>query len=285
MIIIADSGSTKTDWVLAAPGGDIIQQIKTEGINPVHQNEDDILHTLTCMSSMVQPTASEAAIEAILFYGSGLRPEYQPLLTRLLARHFQLSTGAAQAEGDLLGAARALCGHGEGIACILGTGANSCLYDGRHIVQNTPPMGYILGDEGSGAVLGRNLLNALYKGLLPTALREDFEKEMHTDLADVIAHVYRQPLPNRYLASLTPFIARHLSDCPALSQMLIESFQLFIRRNIAPYQHPHLPLSATGSIAHYYHAELSQAASLEGYRLGHVVKAPIEGLIAFHTGQ
>ena len=277
MILIADSGSTKTDWVLAGTkteGSRVVERLQTEGINPFHQSEEQIAAILS--SLQVGP------VSRVFFYGSGLRPEFRQPMQQALATAFHLDAEAVEAESDLLGAARALCGHEEGIACILGTGANSCLYDGRQIVANTPPLGYILGDEGSGAVLGRNFLNAIYKGLLPEALKEQFESECAMTMADVVDRVYRQPMPNRWLASLSLFIYKQLPRYPELSQMVVDTFRQFLRCNVAAYGRADLPFSAIGSIAWYYQAELAHAASLECMRLGKVQKSPMDGLLDFH---
>ena len=157
-VLIADSGSTKTDWAFMG------QRISTQGINPFHQDEDTIRRILK-EELLPQLTSDIIHLKSILFYGSGVRPELEEKMQRLLREAFPQAE-YIEAHGDLLGAAYALCGNQEGIACILGTGANSCLYDGQQIVKNTPPMGYILGDEGSGAVLGVRFLNALYKNRL-----------------------------------------------------------------------------------------------------------------------
>ena len=277
MKLIADSGSTKTDWVLLNSDGTTESRLHTEGINPVHQREADIRAILsTLLASLHAPLTS------IHFYGSGLRPELVPAMRSLLAEVFAVDAEAVEAESDLLGAARALCGRSEGVACILGTGANSCLYDGRRIVQNTPALGYILGDEGSGAVLGRNLLNALYKGLLPKELKQLFEEEMQLTMAQVIERVYRQPLANRWLASLTPFISRHKEQYGQLSMLVVDAFADFLRRNVQPYGRPDLPLSATGSIAWHFQTELAHAASLLTLRVGRVEQSPLEGLVRYH---
>ena len=183
-----------------------------------------------------------------------------------------------EAHSDLLGAARALCGKSEGLACILGTGANSCLYDGHRIIANTPPLGYILGDEGSGAVLGRRFLNALYKGHLGNETKAAFEAGMQLSLSDVIDRVYRQPLPNRWLASLSPFIHSHL-DNPDVEALVVDNFSAFIARNIEPYRRRDLPLQAVGSIAYYYRDQLCQAAKQAGYAVGKVLRSPLDGLL------
>ena len=207
-ILIADSGSTKTEWDLDG------LRIKTQGINPFHQ-DDDTIRAILCDELLPQLyshcSVSEFSSLKVSFYGSGVRPELEEKIVRLLSEAFP-EAKQIDAHSDLLGAAIALCGHSEGIACILGTGANSCLFDGQRIVKNTPPMGYVLGDEGSGAVLGIRFLNALYKDRLPHTILSDFEAYIGMNLAQVIDRVYRQPLANRWLASLSEFIHAHMDE-------------------------------------------------------------------------
>lgn len=264
-LLLADSGSTKTAWALGT------DRFSTQGINPFHQNEDTILAILR---DELLPQLEAARVGEVQFYGSGVRPELEPKMEALLRQCF---TGAirVEAHSDLLGAARALCGRHEGIACILGTGSNSCLFDGEKIVKNTPPLGYILGDEGSGAVLGLRFLNALYKGRLSQTLKTDFEQTMQMTLPQVIDRVYRQPLANRWLASLSPFIHARLSD-PDVETIVVENFRDFIRRNIAPYNRKDLAINAVGSVAHFYKQQLAQAVETEGYTLGIIVRSPLE---------
>lgn len=278
MILIADSGSTKTDWCVA-DGGSVMCSVSTQGINPFHQDEQTISsilrdELLTAEGNVVKD------ISQVYFYGSGCREECVPMMTRVLADAFP-EAEQIEAQSDLLGAARAVCGAGEGVACILGTGANSCLYDGCRIVMNTPPLGYILGDEGSGAVLGRLFINALYKGALPAAVLSDFEHETGLTMADVIRRVYREPLANRFLASFAPFVHRHLS-LPAVRAIVVDNFRMFFRRNVVQYGRPDLPVGAIGSIACHFSAELSEAARAEGFTMGRIKKSPMEGLVEYH---
>ena len=276
MKLIADSGSTKTDWALV-DGKELVETLHTQGINPIHQSENDVR---TILRNELLPQLAGREVQEIHFYGSGVRPTEEALMQRLL----QEATGAQQVEAksDLLGAARGLCNYSEGIVCILGTGANSGYYDGKRIVMNTPPLGYILGDEGSGAVLGIRLLNGLYKGLLPHELREEFESEYDLSLTEVINQVYRQPMPNRFLASLSPFVHRHL-HVPAISELVISNFQDFIHRNIIPYEKPNIPLCAVGSIAFCYHEQLQKAAYREHLIFARVEKSPLQPLVYFHS--
>lgn len=270
--LIADSGSTKTDWALG------VKRLNTQGINPVHQDEDTIRRILR---DELLPQLADARVTEIAFYGSGVRPELEAKMQRLLGEIFP-SAMQIEAKSDLLGAARALCGHEEGIACILGTGANSCLFDGERIVSNTPSMGYILGDEGSGAVLGRQLLNRLYKNVLSDDIKALFEEEVGVKMSDVIERVYRQPLPNRWLASLSVFVHRHL-DKPGMEALVVDNFRDFINRNILAYHRPDLPISAVGSIAYFFKPQLEQAAKEKGYAIGRIVRSPLDALVEQDT--
>ena len=284
MILIADSGSTKTDWMLKHSAGDdshrVIARFQTQGINPIHMSDAQISsilngEALRALTLNLEGTPLDAGcISSIHFYGSGVRADQEERMVRLLGEAFGPSP-ATEAHSDLLGAARALCGRAEGLACILGTGSNSCLFDGSRIVANTPPLGYILGDEGSGAVLGKLFLNALYKGVIGSETKKAFEEENRMTLAEVIERVYRQPLPNRWLASLSPFIHSRLSD-PAVEALVTDSFSTFIARNIDPYRRRDLPINAVGSIAFYYKEQLCQAAAEAGYAVGRIVRSPLE---------
>lgn len=273
-ILIADSGSTKTEWDLDG------LRIKTQGINPFHQ-DDDTIRAILCDELLPQLyshcSVSEFSSLKVSFYGSGVRPELEEKIVRLLCEAFP-EAKQIDAHSDLLGAAIALCGHSEGIACILGTGANSCLFDGQRIVKNTPPMGYVLGDEGSGAVLGIRFLNALYKDRLPHTILSDFEAYIGMNLAQVIDRVYRQPLANRWLASLSEFIHAHMDE-PLIEALVVENFRDFLRYNVDPYGRRDLPVSALGSIAYYYQSQFLEALKSEGYTVGKILRGPLDGLV------
>lgn len=268
--IIADSGSTKTDWCVTN-GTDCLAMVKTEGINPFHQTEEAIEGIIR--NQLIPQLGDFSAPDSIEFYGAGCTKEKCPVMAALLGRVFG-GCGSITVDSDLLGAAKALCGNEEGIACILGTGANSCLYDGERIVQNVSPMGYIVGDEGSGAVIGKVFVGELYKGfhedLIPV-----FEAETGLDKAMIIQKVYREPMANRFLASLSLFIAKHIDDQPWLGEMITECFRNFFRKNISHYNRPDLPVNFVGSIAYNYRQQLKAAADMEGFILGKVIKAPL----------
>ena len=276
MKLIADSGSTKTDWCLTE-GGQTVRLMATQGMNPFHMGEGEIYEILT---GELRPQLGGAEPAEVYFYGSGCRDACLTLMETMLRRVFA-KAGTVCVGSDLLGAARALCARSGGIACILGTGSNSCLYNGESIVENTPPLGYILGDEGSGAVLGRCFAAALLRGLLPQALADAFAKETGLTAAEIIRRVYREPGANRFLASLTRFIHRHI-DSPELRRLAIDNFRSFFRLHVAPYRRPDLPVGVIGSVGYYFSAELSDAAEAEGITLGTVERSPLERLAAYH---
>ena len=291
MFLIADSGSTKTDWAIVTGASQPVV-LNTQGINPVHQSREEIVRilreefvSLMASNPEVQKLRSSAILTpqfplAVYFYGSGIRPEMESLMTVLLRETFPQAQ-TIEAHSDLLGAARALCGRNEGIASILGTGANSCLYDGKDIIEHTPALGYILGDEGSGAVLGKRFIHDLYGGLLSDNIRVMFEKETKLNLAEIIKRVYRQPLANRFLASLSEFITNHLDE-PEVRNVVIQNLIDFLRYHISPYHRQDLPVSFVGSIAWHYQDELREAADRLNYKLGTVLKTPLAGLIRYH---
>lgn len=287
MKLIADSGSTKTDWSVTS-GNNVALSVKTQGINPFHQPEDAILGILTDeLLPQIEPVVS--SISEIHFYGSGCNEANAAVMQALLSRVFSDGVSASGdgvrvfVYSDLLAAARAVCGTSPGIACIMGTGVNSCLYDGCSIAANTRPLGYILGDEGSGAVLGKLFLNALYKGFLPQDMVGEFEQWIGMSYQDIITRVYREPMANRFLAGIAPFIHDRI-DIPAVRGIVVDNFRNFFRRNVVQYGAASLPAGAVGSIAYFFRDELREAASLEGFTLSRVLRSPMDGLVAYHIG-
>ena len=297
MILIADSGSTKTDWLLLHSSNpllpnEVIATFHTQGITPIHQTAGDIRQILERellpqLSSFPRAKLINMGILehsllqniSIFFYGSGCTPEHVPMMKQLFIE--EMSPKTIEVHSDLMAAARALCQHDAGMACILGTGANSCLYDGEQIVQNTPALGYILGDEGSGSVLGRMFLNAIFKNPLFAAIRDEFLTTNKLTQADIIRKVYREPMANRWLASLSPFIHDHLSE-PVVRDLVIDNFRSFFRKNLRPYQRLDLPVHFVGSMAHHFSKQLEEAAQEEGFIMGHILQSPMEGLLTYH---
>ena len=267
--LIADSGSTKTDWILVCKNG-IEGRFSTQGINPVMLDEQHIVEILQCE---LLPHLDSIKIDAVDFYGAGCRGAQCDVVRSAL--HVVFGIERIAVDSDMLGAARALCGTEEGIVCILGTGSNSCLYDGQKIVENVSPLGFILGDEGSGAVLGKRLLGDMLKGQMPDVMVRLFAEEYGLTIDDIIRKVYREPMPNRFLASFAPFISHH-RDCAEIRNLVVDEFRRFFIRNVSKYRRKDLPVHFVGSIAHYFRDELTGVACDLGYRLGHIKKAPLD---------
>ncbi len=284
--LIADSGSTKTDWCLIN-GTEAILHFTTQGINPVHQAPQDItdilmrevVPSLAKAQGSLSTDISANTVQAIFFYGAGCNAEKSPTVKSVLQQAF-VQAQTVEVASDMLGAARALCSNHAGIVCILGTGSNSCYYDGKGIVQNVPPLGYILGDEGSGAVLGKRLVGDCLKKQLPEALCKKFLAQTQLTMGDIIEKVYRQPMANRFLAGLSPFLYENRQE-ESIQRILTECFNDFICRNIL--QYPHSELYFTGSIAYYYTDELKRVAETHHYHIASILQRPMEGLITYHT--
>lgn len=277
MMLIADSGSTKTDWCVILDNTPI-KRIGTKGLNPFFQSEEEIQQELT---HSLLPQLPEGTIDSVYFYGAGCTPEKAPTLRRAIADSLPI-VGNIKAYSDMLAAARGLCDREAGITCILGTGSNSCFYDGKEIVNHISPLGFILGDEGSGAVLGKLLVGDILKNQLSPAIKEAFLKQFDLTVPEIIDRVYRQPFPNRFLASLSPFIAQHLEE-PGIRQLVLGSFIAFLRRNVMQYDYTQYPAHFIGSVAHCYKEILQEAAQETGIRIGKILQSPMEGLIQYHS--
>ena len=278
MILIADSGSTKTDWCVVEKGK-LIQQISTKGTNPFFQSEEEISNEI---ATALLPQLTTNAFDAVYFYGAGCGfPDKIAMVHRAIIRHLQVSGDEVEVNTDMLAAARGLCGHEAGIACILGTGSNSCFYNGKEIISNISPLGFILGDEGSGAVLGKLLVGDVLKNQLPSTIKEAFLKQFDLTVPEIIDRVYRQPFPNRFLASLSPFMAQHLDE-PAIRTLVLNSFIAFLRRNVMQYDYKQYPAHFIGSVAHCYKDILQEAAQQTGIQVGKILQSPMEGLIQYH---
>lgn len=291
MIIIADSGSTKTHWCMLAANGQS-SDFLTDGINPFYQTQEAMCNSV---KNQLLPQMGHlmwaGKITHIFFYGAGCTPEKSPLVQKALATVFK--DADVQVESDMVGAARGLLQHKKGIACILGTGSNSCLYDGERIVKNVPSLGFILGDEGGGAVLGKRLVADLFKNQLGADLMDLFVQEYGVTQADLIDHVYRQPFPNRYLASLSKFCAAHMDD-KRIYDLVYDHFTEFVVRNLEQYYQDEndveiedthtLSVGFVGSIAYYYKSVLQQVMDDMGFAISKIMQDPIEGLKEYHRG-
>ena len=281
MILIADSGSTKTDWCVVE-NGQPIQQISTKGINPFFQSEEEISNEI---ATSLLPQLKTNALDAVYFYGAGCGfPDKIAMVHRAITKHLQIKR-EVEVNTDMLAVAHGLCQHEAGIACIMGTGSNSCYYDGKQIVPNVSPLGFILGDEGSGAVLGKLLVGDILKNQMTPELKEKFLKQFGLTPADIIDHVYRKPFPNRFLASLSPFLAQNIDE-PCIHALVLGSFKSFLKRNVMQYENfRNSKVHFIGSVAFYYKTILAEAAQEMNIQLGTIIKSPMEGLIKYHSGK
>ena len=276
MIIVADSGSTKTDWRVISPNG-AIDQVVTEGINPFHQRAEDI-------SSIIEksdlPRIGRRALE-IYFYGAGCNyPDKIALVKDSIKKFFPQSD--IYVSHDLIAAARALCGNNEGIACILGTGSNSCYYDGEQIHQAHPSLGYILGDEGSGAYMGKKFMRDYFYDKVPTIIMKKFEDTYQLNTDQILDSIYSKALANRFLASFSTFFKEN-SQHPYIHGLVYECFYDFIDTHVIPYQnHEDVPTNFVGSIAFHFQDILEKVVIDAGLQFGKVIKSPIVGLATYH---
>lgn len=279
MILIADCGSTKIDWCVVE-NGKVVKQIYTCGMNAVMLTEEEMAERI---GNELMPELGDDPIESVYFYGAGcINEEVCGNVANAIRKNLP-DLKNIEVHSDLLAAARALCGRTPGIACIMGTGSNSCYYDGEKICDNVSPLGYILGDEGSGAVLGKILLGDVLKNQLPKHLCEKFLKEYELDRMTIIRRVYKEPQGNRFLASVAPFLIQNIHE-PVIHNLVLNAFKAFFIRNIAQYQgYRDLKVNFIGSIAYYYREVLEEAARACECTIGTIIKSPMEGLIRFHS--
>jgi N-acetylglucosamine kinase-like BadF-type ATPase len=275
--LIADSGSTKADWRLTGKKGGLLA-FQSPGINPYYQDGEEILQALR--ENILPQTGP--VVDEIFFYGAGVVSGGRGDFIKQ-AFHRLFPEARVEVHTDLLGAARALFGCETGIVCILGTGSNACLYDGSKITHGVPPLGFILGDEGSGAVLGRKLVGDFFKEIMPQELRSKFEQQFVVTQSEVLNRVYRSEYPNRYLAGFTPFLSQNLavSYC---RELFTKSMDEFMERNVLQ-----LPdavsrkIGFVGSVAFHCSELIGAMAESYGFKNYRILKEPIAGLIEFHT--
>ncbi|MDR0692050.1 MAG: ATPase [Prevotellaceae bacterium] len=274
MTLIADSGSTKTAWCLT-DGQDYSTQFLTAGINPFYTGYKNIIAELSGLAGQFSQT-----VNAVYFYGAGVAsPEKAALMKQCFREVFPTAT--AEVYTDLLGAARALCGCTPGIAGILGTGSNSCFYDGQHIADTVPPCGFILGDEGSGAALGKQLVADFLQRRLPQELHHAFQEHSKLTKDEILEQVYRKPFPNRFLASFTTFLHQHQKHS-YIHDLLHKSFDNFLTRHIMHYDYARYPLHLLGSVALYFQHIIKETAGARNIQLGKIEKTALPGLLLYH---
>jgi len=277
MNLVADSGSTKTHWALL-DAGIHKKTIHTPGLNPYFHDSESVEAIL--IADLI-PVLVPDHIREIHFYGAGCSTENNNnMLKEAMQIYFRKAS--VHVYHDILGAARALLGKGEGIACILGTGCNCCYYDGNKIWSRVPSLGFLFGDEGAGSNLGKRLMESYLKGRLPEDLRKEFDRTYNLSLEDYLNAFYNRPFPNRFLASFSDFIAPR-QDHPYLHDLVKSSFDAFFEEQVKKYDnYRKLTVSFTGSIAFHYKNILLESAKEQKIKTGIILQSPLEGLIKYH---
>lgn len=276
-VLIADSGSTKTQWCLLQDGKK--KMISTQGISPYFLNDDSLGIILR---EELAPKMANMPVDDIFYYGTGCsNPDNISLIKRGLKKIFP--SAKINVQHDLMGAARALCGDKKGIACILGTGSNSCFYNGKRIVKNSPGLGFILGDEGSGSHLGKKVVQYYLYNTFDAELMEKFQSKYSADASEILDNVYKRPLPNRYLAEFVSFLTENRGHY-MVENIIEDSLNDFFFNHIYKYRESwSLPINFAGSVAFGFKDVLAQMCSDFELTLGTVIKDPMEGLIKYHS--
>lgn len=275
--LIVDAGATKTRWCEVDAGGNPVREFVTGGINVSAMSPDAVRAVVE--NELLALLEQGYKFASVHYYGAGVVSDAQ---RALLVDTLSVLSPHVEVNGDMLGAARAVLGSQSGIACILGTGSNTCRYDGREIVDNVPAMGYILGDEGSGASIGRRFISDLFKREYPDDVRRTWDAEIGLDIAAVIERVYRQPGANRFLGSIVPFV-RKMTTVPEVDAMVRDEFDRFFRRNVVKYGYSENLIGLVGSVAYHFAPEITAVASLHRYRISTIVADPMTGLVKYHS--
>jgi glucosamine kinase len=275
--LIADSGSTKCQWCLVDNGKK--KHIYTHGISPYFLSKTQITELI---EKEVAPKLKNHSVDDVFYYGTGCKS----------AANRQIIKGAIQkvfpgakiaVNHDLMAAARALCGNEPGIACILGTGSNSCYYNGQKIVKNSPGIGFILGDEGSGAYLGKKVLQYYLYNTFDADLRFLFEKKFNTDNTEILENIYKKPLPNRYLASHAIFLAENRGHY-MIENIIEDGLNDFFFQHICKYRESwKLPIHFVGGVAFGFRDIVKDLCRTYELELGSILKTPMDGLINYHV--
>lgn len=279
MILIAESGSSKTDWRIITKNG--VLQAKTIGLNPYYQTSNSIIEELE--KNLLPTLPKDEGVSEVYYYGTGVTNEEKADIIRLAIKTLFPAVEITEIYSDMLAAARALCGREAGIACILGTGSNSCFYDGNTITFQVPPLGFWLGDEGSGAYLGKQLVLSYLHKEMPQDIREKFEKRFGAkDRLEILENAYQKPFPNRYFASFSKFIFDNRNH-PFTFDLARNAFSLFFEKYLSKYPNmQEYPVHFTGSVAFYYSDILRRVANEKGFSIGRIMESPIAGLTLFH---
>nr|WP_293835623.1 N-acetylglucosamine kinase [uncultured Arsenicibacter sp.] len=278
MILLADSGSTKTDWRLLTPSGPA-QQMISDGINPYFEDPEQII---TKLREQLIPSLDPTAVSRIYYYGTGCNSPASCGTVETALRALFPNLTAVEVTSDMVGAARGAAGQEQGIVCILGTGSNACCYDGHDIVRWGQPLGFWLGDEGSGGYLGKTLVRDAFQNRMPADLKAAFDRRYDLDRATLLENAYRKPFPNRYFAAFTPFLSEHLAH-PYIQQLVRQAFRDFLTIYVTSFPEAATwPVHFVGSIAYYFADILRAEVTGNGCRMGTILKAPGDGLVQYH---
>ncbi len=276
-VLIADSGATKAEWCLLSKGKK--KTVFTQGISPYFLDTEQITDLLL---KELKPVLKNTTIDEIFYYGTGCaNPTNAKSVKKAIGKVF---TGASiEVNHDLMAAARSLCGKEKGIACILGTGSNSCYYDGKKIVRNSPGLGYVLGDEGSGAYLGKRVIQYYLYGTFDDELRGRFDLTFMTNASEILENVYKKPLPNRYLAGFCRFLAENRGHY-MIENIIEDGLNDFFFSHLCKYREIWtLPVNFTGGVAFGFKDVLQQLCDSYEFELGKIMKNPMEGLADYHS--
>ncbi|MGZ3901424.1 MAG: N-acetylglucosamine kinase [Bacteroidia bacterium] len=276
MILIADSGSTKTDWVLINESNQ--SRYKTIGYNPYFINSENIYHSL---SEKLAPEIIPGAVKKVYFYGAGCSTTSNAaIVSKALTRCFinsEISVGH-----DMLAAARALLGNKKGFAAIIGTGSNTCIYDGRDIEKNIDSLGYLMGDEGSGSYIGKKIVRDFMRGYLPPELQQQFNETYHLTNNDIFDALYNKPLPNRFLANFCMFADQNKKH-PYIEEIVKESFSDFFKNLVSRYpRYKNFSFNCVGSVGYIFKEILAEVAERYGMKTDKLIHSPIDDLVEYH---
>jgi len=275
--LIADSGSTKCEWCLLANGKK--KKIFTQGISLYFLTAEQVISIL---EKELLKKIKDITIDEVYYYGTGLaNPINVSLIKKILKKVFP--SAKTEVNTDLLAAARAVCGNQKGIACILGTGSNSCYYNGKKIIKNSPGLGYVLGDEGSGAYLGKKVIQHFLYNTFDEDLMLRFKKQFNTSANEILEHVYKMPQPNRYLASFTIFLAEN-RDHYMIENIIEDGLNDFFFTHLYKYRESWLyPISFVGSVAYGFKDVLKSLCATYELEVGNIIKQPMDGLVEYHS--
>lgn len=279
MLLIADSGSTKTHWRLVQEDGRTVATLQTQGLNPYFLTKEEI--ALIIKDKVLSKVGD---VDKVFFYGAGCGLPLKAAQVKSAIESVIPARLPTEVSGDILGAARSLLQDQPGITCILGTGSNSCVYNGCEIVESVPSLGFILADWGSGTVLSKDLVSLVLQEMLPAEIREDFQVTYGLESMQILDNIYNKPLANRFLASFTPFLLKYAEE-PLCKEIILDNFRHFFTYYVQRYRlkQADLKICIAGSVAYHFRKYLLQVAEEMKIEIDNIVQHPMEGLVKYHS--